>query len=600
MKLRTTVFLWVLILVVAIVGATIGTIAIVFDRSTRTRLAEELERSREVALDLDKNRQSLHKQECKVVAEEPRLKAVVATEDVARETILDAVGTLATTLDAGVFVIVDAEGRLIADSAAPDAEGFDLKDREVVAKALATGELQSGLWVADGKAYQVSGCRLEFGARVVGALVIGHALDDAFANTVAKHTGGEAIVVIDGAPVTQLTSEIQTAEVAPAVAKVRGGARELTLGDTTWFAQLVPVPGSQGEHEVEYLMLRSVDRALAPARRIVRLLLLLLAGAALASLVVALLLARRLSRPIDALVARTKAIAGGDLSPRAIDGPTEVQSLGSAMDTMAKEIDESRKSLAEKERLKGELEIAARIQTSILPRDLTVSGLQIAAKMMTATEVGGDYYDVVANEDGCWIAIGDVSGHGLTAGLVMMMVQTGVATLVRSQPDANPKDVIRSLNTVLYENVHDRLEAERHMTLSLLRYRRDGGIVVAGAHMDAVVWRAATQKTETLGTPGTFLAITQDIEHINQEVSWQVSDGDLMILLTDGVTEAENAAGKAFEYTGVTRVLEAQATDPVEKIRDALFTALIKHSPTLADDATIMVLRYVARVKTDT
>jgi sigma-B regulation protein RsbU (phosphoserine phosphatase) len=148
MKLRTTVFLWVLILVVAIVGATIGTIAIVFDRSTRTRLAEELERSREVALDLDKNRQSLHKQECKVVAEEPRLKAVVATEDVARETILDAVRTLASTLDAGVFVIVDAEGRLIADSAAPDAEGFDLKDRDVVAKALATGELQSGLWVA--------------------------------------------------------------------------------------------------------------------------------------------------------------------------------------------------------------------------------------------------------------------------------------------------------------------------------------------------------------------------------------------------------------------------------------------------------------------
>jgi sigma-B regulation protein RsbU (phosphoserine phosphatase) len=444
------------------------------------------------------------------------------------------------------------------------------------------------------------GRRLEFGARVVGALVIGHALDDAFANTIAKHTGGEAIVAIDGTAVTQLTSEIKPGEVPPAITKVRTGSRELTLGDTTWFAQLVPVPGSQGEHRVEYLMLRSVDRALAPARRIVRLLLLLLAGAALASLVVALLLARRLSRPIDALVARTRAIAAGDLAPRAIAGPTEVQSLGTAMDTMAKELDESRKSLAEKERLKGELEIAARIQTSILPRDLTVSGLQIAAKMMTATEVGGDYYDVVANEDGCWIAIGDVSGHGLTAGLVMMMVQTGVATLVRNQPDANPKDVIRSLNTVLYENVHDRLEAERHMTLSLLRYHRDGGIVVAGAHMDAVVWRAASKKTETLGTPGTFLAITQDIEHINQEVSWQLADGDLMVLLTDGVTEAENAAGTAFDYGGVTQVLEAQATEPVEKIRDAMFSALIKHSPTLADDATIMVLRYVARGKADT
>ena len=595
MKLRTTVFLWVLVLVVAIVGATIGTIAVVFDRSTRDRLAEELVLSREVALDLDRNRQATHKQECRVVAEEPRLKAVVATEDVARETILDAVRTLATTLKADVFVIVDAEGRLIADSAAPDAEGFDLADRTVVAQALATGDPQAGVWVADGKVYQVAGCRLEFGARVVGALVIGHAIDDAFANMVAKHTGGELIVAIDGAAVTQLTSEITPAAVPRAIAEVRGGSREVTLGDTSWFAQLVVVPGAQGGHVVEYFMLRSIDRALAPARRIVRLLLLLLAGAALATLLVALALARRLSRPIDALVARTQAIASGDLTPRPISGPTEVESLGAAMDKMAGELDESRKQLAEKERLKGELEIAARIQTSILPRDLTVTGLEIAAKMMTATEVGGDYYDVVAFEDGCWIAIGDVSGHGLTAGLVMMMVQAGVATLVRSQPDARPKAVITALNTVLYENVHDRLEAERHMTLSLLRYRRGGDIVVAGAHMDAVVWRAASQKSELLGTPGTFLAITQDIEHVNQEVTWQVADGDIMILLTDGVTEAEDAAGKAFEYTGVTQVLEAHATEPVPKIRDALFTALLKHSPTLADDATIMVLRYVGR-----
>lgn len=595
MKLRTTVFLWVLILVVAIVGATIGTIAVVFDRSTRTRLAEEQDRSREVALDLDRNRQASHKQECRVVAEEPRLKAVVATEDVARDTILDAVRTLAATLKADIFVIVDAEGRLIADSAAPEAEGFDLKDRSVVAQALATGEQQAGLWIADGKVYQVAGCRLEFGARVVGALVIGHALDDAFASTVARHTGGELIVAIDGAPVTQLTAEIKAAEVAPAIEQVRAGSREVTLGDTTWFAQLVAVPGSQGDHVVEYFILRSIDRALAPARRIVRLLLLLLAGAALATLVVALALARRLSRPIDALVARTQAIARGDLAPRPTQGPTEVQSLGAAMDKMAGELDESRKQLAEKERLKGELEIAARIQTSILPRDLTVPGLEIAAKMMTATEVGGDYYDVVAVDDGCWLAVGDVSGHGLTAGLVMMMVQTGVASLVRAQPDANPKDVLRALNTVLYDNVHDRLEAERHMTLSLLRYRRGGDIVVAGAHMDAIVWRAATKKTELLGTPGTFLAITQDIDHVNQEVSWQIDAGDLMVLLTDGVTEAETASGVAFDYAGVTRVVEAHATQSVEKIRDALCDALLEHSPTLVDDATILVLRYVGR-----
>ena len=181
MKLRTTVFLWVLLLVVVVLGATIGD-----DRGrvrsldARARVATDLARSRVVTLDLHAiARSRCIEQECRVVAEEPRLRAVVATEDVARETILDAVRTLAETLRAGVFVIVDAEGRLIADSAAPEAAGFDLPIARSSANALAKGE-ESGVWLADGKAFQVQGCRLEFGARVVGALVVGHAIDDAF------------------------------------------------------------------------------------------------------------------------------------------------------------------------------------------------------------------------------------------------------------------------------------------------------------------------------------------------------------------------------------------------------------------------------------
>jgi sigma-B regulation protein RsbU (phosphoserine phosphatase) len=181
----------------------------------------------------------------------------------------------------------------------------------------------------------------------------------------------------------------------------------------------------------------------------------------------------------------------------------------------------------------------------------------------------------------------------------MMMVQTGVATLVRSNPEANPRDVIKTLNRVLFENVNDRLEAERHMTLSLLRYRRGGKLIVAGAHMDAVVWRAASQTTEMLRTMGTFLAISDDIDHVNVEQEWSLSHGDLLVLLTDGVTEAENAAGTPFGYEGVVEVVEPRATKRVGEIQDALFKAVTQHSPVLADDCTIMVLRYVGPGETD-
>jgi serine phosphatase RsbU (regulator of sigma subunit) len=211
--------------------------------------------------------------------------------------------------------------------------------------------------------------------------------------------------------------------------------------------------------------------------------------------------------------------------------------------------------------------------------------------MITASEVGGDYYDVLTVERGCWIAIGDVSGHGLTAGLVMMMVQTGIASLVRSQPDANPRDVVKTLNRVVYENLHDRLEAQRHMTLSVMRYHPDGRIVVAGAHMDAVVWRAASRTIELLATPGTFLAMTEDIDPVNVDVAWQVDPGDVLVLLSDGVTEAEDGRRQPFGYDGVIRIVERHASGPTEAIRDALFAALLAHSPELADDATVLVVR---------
>jgi sigma-B regulation protein RsbU (phosphoserine phosphatase) len=591
-KLRTTILLWVLFLVVALLGATIGVIYVVFDHSTRDRVAGELARSRDVTLDLHASRMALQRQECRVVSEEPRLKAVVATEDIERDTVVDAVRDLAATLHAEVFVIVDADGRLIADSAKPKESGLEMGNLPVVRDALEKGE-QAGVWIAEEKAYQVHGCRLEFGARVVGALVVGHVIDDEIAKTVARQTGGSLVIVSDRAALTSLPANVGRGELGPVLDEIRGGAREVTLGGTHWYGQVVAVPGYSGEHRVEYLILRSIDEALAPARKIVRLLFILLGAGVLASLVLALGLARRLASPIDKLVTRTLAIAQGDLKARPVKGPTEVQALGSAMDRMVKEIDESRVSLLEKDRLSREMEIAARIQTSILPRNLNVPGLEIAASMMPATEVGGDYYDVLPVEGGCWIAIGDASGHGLTAGLVMMMVQTGVATLVRAGESTPPKDVVRTLNRVLYENIHDRLEAERHMTLSLMRYDISGKLTVAGAHMDAVVWRAATQTTELLKTMGTFLAISDDIDHVNVEQEWQLAKGDLLVLLTDGVTEAEDAQGKAFGYEGVLEAIDTRATMPVTAIQAALARAVTEHSPVLADDCTIMVLRFV-------
>ena len=143
---------------------------------------------------------------------------------------------------------------------------------------------------------------------------------------------------------------------------------------------------------------------------------------------------------------------------------------------VARLVDEAtRRQIAERQRLEKEMGIAARIQTSILPGDVSVAGLEVAASMQTATEVGGDYYDVVAVEDGCWIGIGDVAGHGLPTGVVMLMMQSGFGALARKLPDAAPRELLLAFNAMLVDNVRNRLGQHEHATLTLIRYRADGG-----------------------------------------------------------------------------------------------------------------------------
>jgi phosphoserine phosphatase RsbU/P len=249
---------------------------------------------------------------------------------------------------------------------------------------------------------------------------------------------------------------------------------------------------------------------------------------------------------------------------------------------------------AEKQRLEQELAIATRIQTSILPRDLNVPGLEIAATMLPATEVGGDYYDVLPTAGGCWIGIGDVAGHGLRPGLVMMMLQSVVSALVRSNPESAPRDVLRVVNAVLYENVRERLGQDEHATLSLIHYRENGELAFAGAHEDMVVLRADSGKAEAVPTLGTWVGATKDIDEATQDAHFSLRDGDVLLLYTDGVIEARDASGAQFGLARLTQELERWGDEPAQLIRDRLCDAVTTFMVEQRDDIALLVARYRA------
>jgi sigma-B regulation protein RsbU (phosphoserine phosphatase) len=255
------------------------------------------------------------------------------------------------------------------------------------------------------------------------------------------------------------------------------------------------------------------------------------------------------------------------------------------------ELEEAQRQVADKERLKREMEIASRIQTSILPRTLEVRGLEIAATMRPATEVGGDYYDVIPTAQGCWITIGDVAGHGLSSGLVMVMLQSGIASLVRQSPKAAPGQILHTLNEMIYDNVRRRLRQDEHATLVLIRYEASGRLVFAGAHEEMVICRAEDGRCEVVSTPGTWVGAVKDLPD-QPETSCALEPGDLLLLVTDGVIEAMNSRKEQLGLDRLTAELSRLRDRSVEAIRDHLVGIVDRWMAVQDDDLTLMVCRY--------
>jgi serine phosphatase RsbU (regulator of sigma subunit) len=215
--------------------------------------------------------------------------------------------------------------------------------------------------------------------------------------------------------------------------------------------------------------------------------------------------------------------------------------------------------------------------------------------MLPAAQVGGDYYDVIAREGGCWIGIGDVAGHGLQTGLVMLMIQSMVAGITGFDPSAQPSTVVRALNAALYENVRQRLYQDEHATFTLLRYEGGGHITFAGGHEDIIVYRASEDSVELVPMVGPWVG-ARALVHGIVDSQLKLGPGDVMVLFTDGVTEARNPSFEMFGLDRLQQLVRELGREPVETIRDRLLAAVLGWAPVLEDDATLVVMRHSPQV----
>jgi phosphoserine phosphatase RsbU/P len=176
--------------------------------------------------------------------------------------------------------------------------------------------------------------------------------------------------------------------------------------------------------------------------------------------------------------------------------------------------------------LRKQLEIAERIQVGILPKRFDVPGFEIAALMRPAEAVGGDYYELLATDTGFWIGAGDVSGHGLTAGLVMLMLQRALAALAIYAPGAKPAEILKATNRLLVKNIRRRLGGDDHASLVPMHVLRDGTFIFAGGHEPILILRAASSKCEVVDALGPWVGIDDGIEKHLHEGTGKLDPGD--------------------------------------------------------------------------
>ena len=255
----------------------------------------------------------------------------------------------------------------------------------------------------------------------------------------------------------------------------------------------------------------------------------------------------------------------------------------------------NRKLSEENIRLGAEVEVSRRLQLMVLPKQSeleAVEDLDIAAYMEPAAEVGGDYYDVLQAGSMVKIGIGDVTGHGLESGVLMLMVQTVARTLLDSG-QYDPVRFLTLLNEVIYKNVQ-RIDTEKNLTLSFLDYA-NGRMTLSGQHEEVIILHVdgSMERIDTteLGFP---VGLEPDIGGFVATRDLDFKRGDSLVLFTDGITEAINEERELYGIDRFIASLIGHRLESAEALKEAALEALRAFigGQRVYDDISMIVVKY--------
>jgi phosphoserine phosphatase RsbU/P len=244
--------------------------------------------------------------------------------------------------------------------------------------------------------------------------------------------------------------------------------------------------------------------------------------------------------------------------------------------------------VADRLSLKGELEVAREIQLAMLPRGTYRAGdVEICGVTRPANTVGGDFYDVLPLPDGRLVlTLGDVSGKGSPAALLMALLLAVLRTL--ADEGLTPPALVERLNI----QISRHSPASRFITLFFGVYSpATGALTYVNAGQNPPLLRRRDGRYERLGATGVALGMFEGSTF--EAVDTRVEPGDLLVLYSDGITEAEDPQGIPFEEVGLEKVLERELAATPADIGTRVLEAVETHARNsrFNDDLTLLVLK---------
>ncbi|MBU0727584.1 SpoIIE family protein phosphatase [Patescibacteria group bacterium] len=305
------------------------------------------------------------------------------------------------------------------------------------------------------------------------------------------------------------------------------------------------------------------------------------------------IVAGRITSPIKKLTEGAQQIGAGDLKTRIqVKSKSEVGMLADTFNKMAEDLETSTQAMIEKEKITRELELAGEIQRELLPTKLPViNNLDIAASLVSAQEVGGDCYDFLKiGEDKLLFYIGDVTGHGVAAGLVSAINNALVPAFMDQYHETS--DLIIHLNKIL--KLKTRPNVFMTMVMAVWSVEHTDLRFTQAGHDPILHFKSADKSVSELSSGGMALGMIADLSNVAKQETVPVAINDVLIFYTDGIPEAwksekENYGIERFKAS----IQKNSLLSTAQQIHDGIIAdvrAFMGNYPQ-ADDITLIVVK---------